>query len=157
VTRQALDDYLRESGRKAKQMLHIPDWSIIDLPEHERNIRNVLGLNSAIFLPLLHKQECIGVLVLAGKRANACDNEIALATSFRDQAVIAIENARLFEAEQVRTRELTEALEQQTATSEVLGVISSSPGALQPVFQTMLENAVRICEAKFGTLYLREA
>src|SRR5262249_28096970 len=68
----------------------------------------------------------------------------------------AIENVRLFEAEQQRTRELSEALKQQTATSEVLQVISSSPGELEPVFQAMLENAVRICEAKFGNMYLRD-
>ena len=67
--------------------------------------------------------------------------------------MIAIENARLFEAEQQRTRELSELLEQQTATSEVLQVISSSPGDLQPVFATMLEKAVRICDAKFGNIY----
>ena len=67
--------------------------------------------------------------------------------------MIAIENARLFEAEQQRTRELTESLEQQTATSEVLQVISSSPGDLQPVFETMLQNAVRICDAKFGNIF----
>src|SRR5204862_1688578 len=73
-----------------------------------------------------------------------------------DQAVIAIENVRLFEAEQARTRELTEALEQQTATSEVLGVISSSPAQLQPVFQAMLANATRLCEASYGVMWLRE-
>ena len=67
--------------------------------------------------------------------------------------MIAIENARLFEAEQQRTRELAESLEQQTATSEVLQVISSSPGDLEPVFETMLEKAVRICDAKFGNIY----
>jgi GAF domain-containing protein len=77
--------------------------------------------------------------------------------TFADQAAIAIENVRLFEAEQQRTRELSESLEQQTATSEVLRVISSSPGDLEPVFRAMLENTVRICGAKFGTLYLREA
>ena len=67
--------------------------------------------------------------------------------------MIAIENTRLFEAEQQRTRELTESFEQQTATSEVLQVISSSPGDLQPVFAAMLEKAVRICDAKFGNIY----
>src|SRR5262249_54473963 len=86
------------------------------------------------------------------------DNKhVELVSTFADQAVIAIENVRLFEAEQQRTRELSESLEQQTATSEVLRVISSSPGDLTPVFQAMLENAVRICEAKFGTMFLRDA
>ena len=73
--------------------------------------------------------------------------------TFADQAVIAIENTRMFEAEQHRTAELSEALEQQTATSEVLKVVSSSPGQLEPVFQAMLENAVRICGASFGVLF----
>ena len=84
------------------------------------------------------------------------DKQIELVTTFADQAVIAIENVRLFDEVQARTRELSEALEQQTATSEVLKVISSSPGELPPVFNTMLANATRICEAKFGVLYLRE-
>src|SRR5262249_49701823 len=70
--------------------------------------------------------------------------------------VIAIENARLFDEVQARTRDLSESLEQQTATSEVLKVISSTPGSLEPVFQAMLENATRVCASKFGTMYLRE-
>jgi signal transduction histidine kinase len=74
--------------------------------------------------------------------------------TFADQAVIAIENARLFDEVQARTKELTESLEQQTATSEVLQVISSSPGDLGPVFQAMLENASRICAGRFGILWL---
>jgi GAF domain-containing protein len=81
---------------------------------------------------------------------------IALLTTFADQAAIATENVRLFKAEQQRTRELTEALEQQTATSEVLQIISSSPGELEPVFAAMLASAANICEAKFGNLFLRE-
>ena len=81
------------------------------------------------------------------------DKEIALAETFADQAVIAIENVRLFEAEQQRARELSESLQQQTATSEVLKVISSSPGDLQPVFDAMLANASRICDAYFGNIY----
>ena len=84
------------------------------------------------------------------------DKQIELVETFADQAVIAIENVRLFDEVQARTRELSEALEQQTATSEVLGVISSSPGELEPVFQAMLTNATRICEAKFGIMWLRQ-
>jgi two-component system NtrC family sensor kinase len=84
------------------------------------------------------------------------DKEVGLLQTFADQAVIAIRNVRLFDEVQARSHELSESLEQQTATSEVLGVISSSPSELEPVFQAMLANAARLCEAKFGTLYLHE-
>ena len=115
------------------------------------NIRTVLGV------PLQREGTPVGVLLLQRTVVQPfADKEIALAETFADQAVIAIENARLFEAEQQRTRELSESLEQQTATSEVLKVISSSPGALEPVFQAILENGTRICAAKFGTLWLAE-
>ena len=111
-------------------------------------------MNSALYLPLLSQGQCVGLLALAGKVPNAFGTaEIAQAEAFRDQALIAIENVRLFEAEQQCTQELTEALEQQTATSEVLSVISSSTGDLQPVFQAMLANTVRICDANFGNIY----
>src|SRR5262249_59133824 len=84
------------------------------------------------------------------------EKQIELVQNFDNQAVIAIENARLLNELRQRTDDLTESLEQQTATSEVLQVISKSPGELERVFETMLENAVRICGAKFGNLWLRE-
>jgi len=105
-------------------------------------------------VPLLREGTAIDVIVLTRSQVRPFnEKQIELVTTFADQTVIAIENARLFEAEQQRTRELTESLEQQTAASEVLQVIFSSPGELQPVFEATLENAVRICGAKFGNIY----
>ena len=84
------------------------------------------------------------------------DKQIALVETFADQAVIAIENVRLFEEVQAKTRDLEESLQQQTATSEVLQIISSSPGDLAPVFDKMLENAIHVCGAEFGRMMLLE-
>ncbi len=119
--------------------------------------RTIGGYRTALGVPLVREGSSIGVILLSRRVVKPfTDKQIELVTTFADQAVIAIENARLFEAEQQRTRELSEALEQQTATSEVLKVISTSPGELEPVFDAMLANATRICEAKFGTLYLHD-
>jgi len=108
-------------------------------------------------VPMLREDKIAGVIIIRRTRVEPfTEKQIALVSSFATQAVIAIENARLLSELRDRTTELGESLEQQTATSEVLGVISGSLGELQPVFETILANATRICEAKFGTLYLHE-
>ena len=112
-------------------------------------------------VPILKEDELIGAFVLSRQEVRPfTDKQIELVQNFAAQAVIAIENTRLLnELRQrttdltERTTDLTEALEQQTATSEVLHVISSSPGDLEPVFATMLGNAARICDAKFGNIF----
>ena len=115
------------------------------------------GYRTMLGVPILRAGEPIGVFVLVQSEVRPfTDKQIDLATTFSDQAAIAIENVRLFDEVQTRTRDLSESLEQQTATSEVLKVISSSPGELQQVFQVMLENATRICEAKIGILFRYE-
>ena len=123
-------------------------------PEYKYVLRDVDPIRTEVGVPMFRGNDLVGVVILYKLVVQPfTEKQIKLVETFADQAVIAIENARLFEAEQERTRELTESLEQQTATSEVLEVISSSPGDLQPVFAIMLENAVRICDAKFGNIY----
>ncbi len=122
-----------------------------------RDISLRLKQRTVLAVPFLRGGEAIGSLTMRRQEVLPfSEKQIALLQTFSAQAVIAIENTRLFEAEQQRTRELSESLEQQTATSEVLRVISSSPGDLAPVFEAMLQNSVRICEAGFGQMFLRE-
>jgi two-component system, NtrC family, sensor kinase len=116
-----------------------------------------MDFRSLLAVPMLKDGHALGAVVIARTQTGRFpERQIQLLRTFADQAVIAIENVRLFEAEQQRTRELRESLERQTATSEVLKVISSSPGELEPVFQTLLGNAVRLCGAEFGLLNLKE-
>ena len=136
--------------------IHVSD--VLADPEYGRlRLRDLVTVRAGLAVPMMRNGTVVGVVTLQRKEPRSfSDSQIQLVTTFADQAVIAIENVRLFEAEQQRTYELRESLEQQTATSEVLKVISSSPGELTPVFDSMLENAVRICEASFGNLLLFE-
>src|SRR5262249_32200002 len=142
------------TGRVAleSKVVHIPD--VLADPEYNYGAQPLGGYRAMLGVPLLREGSCIGVMAITRKRPQPfTTKQIELVTTFADQAVIAIENVRLFDEVQARTRELSESLEQQTATSEVLGVVSSSPGELEPVFQAMLANAVHICEGKFGIMF----
>ena len=115
------------------------------------------GARTDLLVPMLKENELIGAFVIYRLEVRPfTDKQIELVKNFAAQAVIAIENTRLLNELRQRTTDLSELLEQQTATSDVLQVISSSPGDLQPVFEAMLANATRICEAKFGILWLTD-
>ena len=133
--------------------VQIPD--VLADPEYAlREIARLGGFRTILGVPLLREGIAIGVLLVQRAAVRPfTEKQIRLVETFADQAVIAIENVRLFEAEQQRTRELTESLEQQTATSEVLQVISASPGELEPVFDSMLANATRLCEATHANVW----
>ena len=134
----------------SKQLVHIPDWDAVELPERQKMIRATTGARASLAVPLLHGGQSIGVLMLFRNRPGGfTPKEIALAESFRDQAVIAIANARLF-------NETKEALEQQMATSEVLEVMSNSPTDVQPVLDAVAHRAALLCDATAAQIFLLE-
>jgi GAF domain-containing protein len=142
---------------KTGTTVHLPDMAATTpyAEGHPRVVEAVElgGIRTVVAVPMLKENELIGIISIHRREVRPfTDKQIALVTNFAAQAVIAIENARLLNELRQRTTDLTEALEQQTATSNVLQVISSSPGNLEPVFATMLEKAVRLCDAKFGSI-----
>src|SRR5262245_61007391 len=138
-----------------RALIHVPD--VFKDPEYSRELALAGGWRAVLALPLLCDGKPVGALSVAKAEPTPfSDRQIQLLKTFADQAVIAIENVRLFEKEQQHTHELSEALEQQTATSEVLRVISSSSGELAPVFESLLASAKHLCGAEFGIILLRE-
>src|SRR5262249_31752386 len=139
---------------RTKRAVHIPD--LMNDEGYLKRDPRVIGLvetggaRAAVFTPLLKDNEVIGTLVLFRQEVGPfTDKQMALVENFAAQAVIAIENARLL-------NELRESLQQQTATADVLRIISSSVGQLKPVFESILANATTLCEANFGNLFLCE-
>jgi len=136
-----------------RQIIHVPDA----LAEPEYNVSQQAaesGYRSVLSVPMLRDGTVVGTIIVGRSQAGRyLDRQIALLQTFADQAVIAIENVRLFKELETRNRDLTEALEQQTATAEILRVISQSPTDVQPVFDTIVRNAVRLCGALQGGVY----
>jgi GAF domain-containing protein len=141
---------------KAKKVLHIADLST-EVESVRGRLADLAGARTLLVVPMLKDNAVIGVISIFRQDVRPfADKQIALVQNFANQAVIAIENTRLLNELRQRTDDLSESLAQQTATAEVLGVISSSPGELKPVFEAMLENATRLCKASYGVLWLNE-
>lgn len=138
-------------GRVAVEgrVLHVAD--VLADPEYQWAESQKLGrYRTVLGVPLLRKGTTVGVMFIWKEQVEPfTDKQIELVTTFADQAVIAIENVRLFQELEARNQDVTESLEQQTATSEILRVISSSPTDVQPVFDAIAESAVRLCQGRF--------
>jgi GAF domain-containing protein len=143
------------AGRAAAERRTVHVHDVLQLPGYEQfDLVKQQGYHTVLAVPMLREEALLGVITILKTNVEPfTKKQIELVETFADQAVIAIENARLLKELHQRTDDLTESLEQQTATSEVLQAISSSPGSVEPVFQAILENATRLCEAEFGMLF----
>ncbi len=132
-----------------RRTIELLDTARPDTPEYSSKVQAATGIRSMTFVPLLREGDGIGTIILTRREPGhrLTEKQHALVQTFADQAVIAIENARLFQELQSRTRELSDSLEYQTAITEVLGVISRSPSAVQPIFNTIVATAARLCHA----------
>src|SRR5262249_7530439 len=129
---------------RGRMVIHIRDTETDpEVPESTRHRCRVLGARTVLWVPMLRHESAIGTIVVSRSEVRPFSTrEIQLIQTFADQAVIAIENVRLFKELEGRNRDLTESLEQQTATGEILRVIASSPTNVQPVFDTIAANAL---------------
>ena len=140
-----------------RRVMHYPDTEADDVPEYARQGSRIQGNRALLIAPMLWEGRGIGV-IFVGRAVTGefSEKEIALLKTFADQAVIAIHNARLFNELEARNRELTGALDRETATAEILRVISSSPTDIQPVLDAVAERAGRLCDSPYANVLLAE-
>ena len=144
------------SGRAIRDgsVVHYADLSADQrVPEFVREIARAEGLRSVVVVPMLQDDRAIGTLNVTRPEGAFSERQIEFLRTFANQAVIAIENVRLFQELQTRNRELTETLARQTATAEILRVISSSPTDIQPVFDSIVTSANRLCDGMFSAVF----
>ena len=148
------DESLVARAIREASVVHCPDIPHDPgVPTWLRELALAEGFRSMVIVPMIREGRVLGTLNVSRPESGFTERQIQLLRSFADQAVIAIENVRLFQELQSRNRDLTEALEQQTATGEILRVISGSPTDIQPVFETIARNAVRLCDAVYCAVF----